>query len=156
VGLFLAQHHTVFAPIIEWGGLIVLLFIILSPFLIIRHPYFKPTRIWHILGAYLGSFAIYLAYTVVLSEINPWLIRNIFTSWETRHAFDQADLYLLINLLWIYPLLTFYSAYLLMQRLSLKILAVTIGCAVIMGGVLVVGTFYVMAYFIGQAFMGNF
>lgn len=45
---FLVANENWVAPIIEWGGTLLFLAVVLSPFLVIRHRIFRPTRWWHL------------------------------------------------------------------------------------------------------------
>ena len=153
MGEFLREHQTIAAPIIEWGGLFLLLLIILSPLLVIRHPYFRPTRWWHVIGAYLGSFALLflLEFSPLISR--PLIIATLFNSVELAQAYDNATFMTLQWLLFLYPLSIFYCTYLLYEKLDLKkifaslLLSTIIFCALIAGG------FYLIAYGLGQASM---
>lgn len=153
---FLIAHQNIAVPVIEWGGLFLLLFIILSPFLIIRHHYFRPTRWWHIVGAYVGSIALFLIHFPLLDLLNPLLTRHVLTTWDLYGAYQQAGLRFFLNILWIYPALTFYSTLLLFQHFNLKNFFTTLGVAILMVVVIGILTIYATAYFIGQAFMEHF
>lgn len=152
MGAFLREHQEIAAPIIEWGGLFLLLFIILSPFLAIRHQYFKPTRWWHVVGAYTASFLIYL-FLVFNSTIDQWLIHNMLNSIELSDAHFQANWKILLLFIVIYPLLVFYSARILYGSFNLKrfLVSVLISTALfVMLSVLFIG---LMVYGLGQASM---
>jgi|GEM_PF-3501042 len=150
---FLAEHQTIAAPIIEWGGLFLLLFVILSPFLIIRHRYFKPTRWWHVVGAYFSSFLILFLIEWLLGKIDQWLIQNYLNTVDLYRAYDSATFRRFLWLIALYPLLIFYGQYLLFGRLNLKKIVLGFIFALFMLFVLLIAGFHLMIYGLGQASM---
>lgn len=106
------------ATLIEWGGLVLVLALVLSPFFIIRLQRFKPTRWRHIVGAYVSSLAIYFAIEFLISKIDRWLLENfINTSW-IQTPFEEILFKITIFLLFFYPISTFYSTKMLFQRFT--------------------------------------
>jgi len=111
---FLVANQDWVAPVVEWGGAILLTLVVISPFFIIRHRIFRPTRWWHIVGAYVGSILIF----TLLTEISILLFLNATVSDFFRGIFPSIvpgaiahHHYVLLMIL--YPLLVFYSTYLL-------------------------------------------
>jgi len=150
---FLVANQGWVAPLIEWGGLILLLFITLSPFLIIRHRIFKPTRWWHIVGAYASSFAL-LALTIWLFVLtDQWVIENYLTTFELSGALDDAFMYLFLLLLFLYPISIFYSGKMLVGKSSKKQFIVTFVIFILFIGVLYMVAYNLFVYAVGQAFM---
>jgi hypothetical protein len=116
----LAFDHSAFLPpLIEWGGMLFLLATTLSPFLIIRHRMFRPTRWWHIVGAYLVSFVIF----VIFSELSL-VLSDYDRLTELRYIYHMTNIirdissHYYISLIVAYPILIFYSTKLLYGPLS--------------------------------------
>ena len=150
---FLRDNQAIVAPIIEWGGALLLLAIVLSPFLIIRHSFFKPTRWWHIVGAYAGSFFVFVASFYLIGKIDQWLIQTYLNTVELYGAYEDATFKHILWLLLTYPLLTFYSTKLLYGSFTMKRFGLTVVIAVVFTVVLVAIFGYTMLYFLGQALM---
>ena len=150
---FLVANQDWVAPLIEWGGLLLILLITLSPFLIIRHRVFKPTRWWHIVGAYASSFAL-LALTIWLFVLtDQWVIENYLTTFELSGALDDAFMYLFLLLLFLYPISIFYSGKMLVGKSSKKQFIVTFVIFILFIGVLYMVAYNLFVYAVGQAFM---
>ena len=147
---FLRVHQDTAVPVIGWGGMLVLILVILSPFLIIRFRYFRPTHWWHIAGAYGISFVIYF-FLLLNTPVNHWFIYNIFNSPELYQAFDAAIFKTFILFVPIYPLLTFYSAKLLYGTFTIKRTALAILLATLLLAILVISLYNLMLYGLGQA-----
>jgi hypothetical protein len=149
---FLRDNQAAMAPIIEWGGAIFLTALVLSPFLIIRHRLFKPTRWWHIVGAYVGSFVL-VAFTIWVFELaDQWIIKNYLTTFELSAAVDDAFMYNFLLLLFLYPLSVFYSAKLLLGSLGGKNIITTSVVALLFTTILWVIAYNLFIYALGQAF----
>ena len=110
---FLVENQSWVAPVIEWGGAILLTLVVISPFFIIRHRIFRPTRWWHIVGAYVGSVLVYLVIWYLINVIDQWAIQNYFVTFELSGAYSGAILKEFLWLMIAYPLLVFYSSRLL-------------------------------------------
>jgi hypothetical protein len=113
MGEFLKAHEAIAAPIIEWGGTIFLIALILSPFAVIAHRRFRPTRWWHVVGAYGVSFALLVGTELFLTHFDQWLIHTYFNSVDLYSAYSDATFNPHPFLLFTYPLLVFYSTRLL-------------------------------------------
>jgi len=153
---FLAEHVRIAAPIIEWGGLFFLLFVILSPFLLIRLPYFKPTRWWHVVGAYLVSFLLVIGAEFFLSKSFQWVVKNLLSTVDLISAYDQAIVKEWPLLLLSYPLLTFYCCHLLYESWSWRRFLISLLLAFLILGVLSFLAIYTVFYFLGQIGMDHF
>lgn len=161
---FLAEHVRIAAPILEWGGLFLLLFVILSPFLLIRLPYFKPTRWWHVVGVYLLSFAVLaISISLLFSEkIDDLIKENLFRSSNLNANYKFYAVYdavLLRSWLWLlvlYPLSVFYSTKNLYEKLGWKWFLISATASLLLGGVLVTFTIYAVLYTLGQIGMDHF
>lgn len=152
---FLRTHQDIVAPIIEWGGMILLLIIILSPFLVIRHRIFRPTRWWHIVGAYFGSFAILAGLAIAIEIFDKWIIYNYLNSIELAAAYGDATFKAVLLLLIGYPLLTFYGSVLLYGAYTRRRLFLTLLTAVSAFLVLAASAFFLIMSFVGWAIYAN-
>ncbi len=148
---FLIANQNWVAPIIEWGGMLLFLAIILSPFLIIRNKLFRPTRWWHIVGAYIGSFLIFLVTEYFLGIVDQWVLHNLFTTWDLWGAYNDGGVKGILWLVIIYPTLAFYSAKLLYGSFTEKRFWLTTASAVLLFITIVLMGGYVMIALVGQA-----
>lgn len=119
---FLRSNQDFIAPIIEWGGLLVLLAIILSPFLIIRLRRFRPTRWRHFLVAFLSSYTLFFAQfylqTFAITEGN-WFSVFLFRQ-DLLQPYTDSGSKLFILLTLAYPFLLIYSIKLLAKDFTSK------------------------------------
>jgi len=152
---FLVANENFFEPIIEWGGMLLFLAIVLSPFLIIRHRIFRPTRWWHIVGAYASSFATFLALWYLIDKTNQWIAHNVFISLDLSSAYTDALVY---GNLWtaaFYPFLVFYSARLLYGSFTKKVFWITFGAALSLFAVVVMMGGYTLVSLLGRGLVGH-
>lgn len=114
------EPNPLLAFFIEWGGLVLVLALVLSPFAIILLRRFRPTRWKHIILAYVSSFVMFALVFFVISKIDKWLLSNfINTAWiqqPLRNILFRETLVLLL----VYPLSTFYSVKLLYNKFTKK------------------------------------
>jgi hypothetical protein len=153
VNEFLVANQTVMVPVIQWGLLFVLLAIVLSPFMLIRLRMFRPTRWWHIVGAYVGSFLNFFLLQLFLNHIDQWLTRNLFTTWEMSGAYTNAHILHWVLLVPIYPLLLFYSTKMLYGSFTWKRFLIALAVALIFAVLLGCIFFYTMLALLGQGLM---
>jgi len=148
---FLEVNQDWVAPVIEWGGLLFLLFITFSPFLIIRHRVFRPTRWWHIVGAYVFSIFTFLIFQLLFFGEYLKYFEGILRSGGVYKTYETAFIKFTNLHVFIYPILVFYSAKLLYKNLSKKVLLVStifaMGLFVISAAIVI----YFVAYGLGQA-----
>ena len=111
---YLEPNNTI-AFLVEWGGLVLFLALVLAPFLIIRHRLFRPTRIWHIVGAYAGSFGVFIVLMWVAGKIDEWLLNNFINTGWIQEASDWSILKNWLLLLFTWPLSIFYATITLPQ-----------------------------------------
>jgi hypothetical protein len=150
---FLRDNQEIMAPIIEWGGAILLTVIVLSPFLIIRHRMFRPTRWWYVVGAYFLSFTI-LTITVYLRElVNESLIRNYLNSFELSGGYRSAFLKHHLWLLFLYPTSVFFSVKLMYGFFTKKRFFVTLAIATVFVVLLWAIAYNIFVYNLGQVLM---
>jgi len=147
---FLRANQDWVAPIIEWGGLLLLLFITFSPFLIIRHRMFKPTRWRHIVGAYASSFLIFVA-IYQFYNVSGEIFESFLSIGDLYYSYDMAFIRNIFLPMFIYPLLVFYSAKLLHETLSKKVLLASMIFSIILFTILFAIAIYFVAYGLGQA-----
>ena len=154
---FLRANQEIVSPTIQWVGLLVLLAIILSPFLIIRYPKFRPTRWWHIVGAYFGSLLIACSLSSVillLSQSDKISLYQFFLS-----TLVTPVVYSWFLLVLAYPLLLFYSSALLYGRFTRLQFIITVVFAAVFLAILFRAMEYLavfgFAYALHSFFMGG-
>ena len=149
---FLVAHERIMAPVIEWGGLLLYLAIILSPFLIIRFRAFRPTRWWHVAGAYVSSVAILIGLWYLIDKWDQPIVQKLLVSLDLNGAYTNALVYGNLWLVAFYPFLVFYSSNLLYGSFTKKRFVVTLGMSVLLLAVVVIVGGYIMAALVGKAF----
>jgi len=152
---FLVANQAVIAPIIEWGGALLFITVVLSPFLIIRHHFFKPTRWWTIVGAYVASLFIFITNYFLLEKVGQWILHGYLTTMELDGAFFNAILKHNLWLLLAWPLLIFYSTKLMYGSFTKKRFIIASLVTVVFTVVMLRIVLYVMMYGLG-ALVGNF
>lgn len=147
---FLIANQNWVAPIIEWGGALVLFALVILPFVVIRHRFFKPTRWWTIVGAYISSFVIYIGSFWLIGLIDQWLIQNYLNSVELSEAYDNATLKQGLWLLLAWPFLIFYSTKLMYDSFTEKRFWASVLVTIIFVAIMLVIVVYVMMVGLGQ------
>ena len=142
--------NSALAFVIEWGGLLLLLAIVLSPFFIIRLPRFRPTKWRYIVGAYLGSFLILIVLFLIFNRINSLIVNNLFRTKQLIDAYDNAVLKAFLLPIFLLPLLCFYSIKLVKQKLQLKEFLYATGSAIVLFFVLLFIFVFIIGYGLGQ------
>jgi len=143
-------ENSILAFVIEWGGLILLLALVLAPFYIIRRPRFKPTKWRHIIGAYVGSFGLFLLIFWLLGEVDKWIFNNIYGGEWAQESLLDASFKEVLLLMLIWPLSFFYSIKLLFKELHLRHFFLALMLAISLFVVLVKVWFFLIAYGLGQ------
>jgi len=139
-------------PLIQWGGLVLILALVLCPFFIIRLPRFKPAKWRHIIGAYLISFVTYFATYYLWITLDEWAANNrVYNYYLVQSPFFFGLFWATNALLIGYPLLIFYSSKLLYGSINRKRFYISLGIAIPMFILLVSTIIFVMAYGMGQA-----
>lgn len=148
---FLRANESWVAPLIEWGGLFFLLFITLSPFLIIRHRIFKPTRWWHIISAYLLSLFIFLLLENFIDKTYRQVVDNYLNTIGLYSAYGDLMFRYYLWLFFITPASVFYSAKILHGKLSRREAIFSSGIAFVLFVILVTLAIKFVAHGLGQA-----
>jgi len=148
---FLVANQDWVAPLIEWGGLLLLLLITLSPFLIIRHRIFKPTRWWHIFSAYFFSLAIFMVVEYFLDKTYRLVVDGYLNSVDLYNAYGDVIFRYYLWLFFLLPISVFYSAKILYKKLSGRTLIISFGVAFILFTILTALAINFVAHGLGQA-----
>ena len=149
-GEFLIANQKIAAPIIEWGGALLLFALVISPFIIIRHSFFKPTRWWTIVGTYVSSFVVYFGSFWLIGLIDQWLIFNYFNSVELYEAYDDATLKQSLWLILAWPLLILYSTKLMYGSFTEKRFWTSVLVMIIFAAIMLVIIVYAIMVGLGQ------
>ena len=144
------------AFLIEWGGLILVLALVLSPFLVIRLQRFKPTRWRHIVGAYVGSFVLFLSTIKIVDCIGNWTIENFINAGWIQEAITNLLFKEILLSVVIYPLLIFYGTKLVKTQFTKLNFFTSLFLSVVLFIGLAIILAYATLYFMGQAFMEHF
>lgn len=145
---YLEPNETI-AFLVEWGGFVVFLALVLAPFLIIRYRWFRPTRIWHIVGAYAASFGVLIPLILIINKID----RLIYYNFINTHWIQEPLGNILFRgniLLLIWPLLIFYSTKLLFGNLTKKRFFIALTIAILFLALLLYIMMYIIAAGLGQ------
>lgn len=144
------EPNPLLAFFIEWGGLVLVLALVLSPFAIILLRRFRPTRWKHIILAYVSSFAMFALLIFIDSKFDRWLLNNFINTAWIQQPFEDIALKELLLMLLIYPLSTFYSTKLLYNKFTKKRFFIALVITLLFFVTLVTILFYVMAIVLGQ------
>jgi hypothetical protein len=141
-------------PLIQWGGLVLILALVLCPFFIIRLPRFKPTKWRHIIGAYLISFVTYFATYYLWMKLEDWILnKHFYNYYKVEDPFFFVFLWTINTLILSYPLLVFYSTKLLYGSINRKRFYISLGIALLMLAILI--WILILYIFAGLAQIGN-
>ncbi len=96
-------RHPILAPLIEWGGTILLAGLVLSPFSILFVVRARPLGWRHGIGAYLSSFVVLAILIFLILRYDQWLIWEFFNNHWLNNAYDNAIVQALLIVLagWI-------------------------------------------------------
>jgi len=155
VNEFLRANQEIVAPIIEWVGLLVLLAIILSPFLIIRYPKFRPTRWWHVVAAYVSSIILLIIIVSFLFSLIGNHLLSLLGTFEFKEALSTAIVNSWFWLVVIYPLLLFYSTRILYGRFTRKTFLMTLISAIALFMIFASAISVLSVAFLGYALFNN-
>lgn len=147
---YLEPNATV-AFLVEWGGFVLFLALVLAPFFIIRYRWFRPTRIWHIVGAYAASFGVFVLYEYITGVIHDDWLRNNFINYgwlSTALSDGELKTWLVLSITW--PLSIFYSTKLLYLNLTKKRFFIALLIAVLFFLILITIMMFVVASVLGQ------
>ncbi|MDP2704909.1 MAG: hypothetical protein U1D31_02065 [Patescibacteria group bacterium] len=97
-----------FAEIIQWIVFAITLFFILLPFIVITLKRFRPTRWYHILGAYVSSFLFYYVCILLLGEVISRYLGRFEGFTYVTNAIDDGYTYAGESLLLVWPFSVFY------------------------------------------------
>ena len=150
---YLVEQPTL-AFLIEWGGLVLVLALVFSPFFLLRLKRFKPTRWRHVLGAYAFSVFVFLLIEALGSFLDGWLNENTINSgWLTTPLVNiTMKEWVFLYIFW--PLTTIYSAHILYSELNLKRAVASIFLSLVL--YIVLGLTFLYVFFINLAKLSNY
>lgn len=146
---FLQPNETL-AFLIEWGGLILFLALVLAPFFVLLLKKFRPTRWHHIVLAYLSSFGILSCLIFIISTIDTWFLNNFVNTAWLNDPLDNIIFRSTLPLLSSWPLAIFYSTKLLYKKFTKKRFFISLGLSILFFITLVVILAYVVVVGLGH------
>ncbi len=108
------------ALVIEWGILLISILLVFSPFIYLGIRKWRKhlsVNLWHVIGAYLISFAIYPIWDWwILGKVDRLIYNNHFSYGWLREAFSDAGFRMIFVVGISWPLFVFYSSILIKKR----------------------------------------
>ncbi len=148
--------NSILAFVLEWGVLIISIFLVFSPFIYLGIRKWKkhlPVNWWQVIGAYLSSFAIYIMWDWwILVKVDDWLLHSVYAdaNWWRRVLYNPGFKMIFITLI-AWPALVFYSCKLMIKEkftLLNFVLSLIISISLICG--LIALYAFVMVVILGQ------
>ena len=152
---YLVEQPTL-AFLIEWGGLILVLALVFSPFFIIRLQRFRPSRWQHILAAYFLSATLLLLTEIFASKLDRWVYESFINTGWLQDSIGNIIFKLFFIIPIVYPILIFYSTKLLFGKFTTLNLAVSLVLSLLFFVSLVALVAYLVAWGLGQIGMNYF